>query len=591
MEEAESRMEGLVRAFIADYLPPLIGLLADEGLDQEDQISRVDRLVGGLLGAGVESTLTKRGRRVVVDINDALDPPKITYNGGLIESLDPSERMGLFEKPTAEILGLSTIRVSLVLGLDDQDSLNNLANRARRAAESTPVGLADIPSVVENRLELFLTRLASFVATLEEDPEFDVDIEDGAEAIVASDETRWPGWESVKSHSFVSSLLFQLEVALPEDEAHPAAETTAEIVWESLDLSAHSFLRHAAQLLRAERKPEMETESILRTLADIVGSKDEPISESVSDWDTFSDLADTWASLFRTEQRMLAWSVVRRKTPDLSVYEPPLDSLGLNEPSSLPWGVPLLGWSLREQSALRDLLDGQQTTIENELDERRSLSAGGADTEAPSLDVSGETDDLNVTAAGTYPALGEDDRRRTELALHATWGHLIGRFEQLSAAKKKRVLQAVKGCYGGYFGHSNPVWKRRFQAWEDYDPADAFQLLAGELENILGPRAMFDPFQNPDGTQVRQVPTFNIIVAFGESDEVAHVRVPLVALRSAFDDAPTRVRAIEVPDDEEGDCRWLGDSELTVRTLVDLPAEDIFGNIENDEVGLKIERS
>ena len=586
MEETESRLRRLVQVFIADYLPSLVGLLADEGVERDEQIKRIDRLVRSLLDARLEANLTKQGRRIVVDIDDSDDPPTVTFNADFVDDVDASEAIGLFEKPAVEMLDVSSLRISLVLELEDEDSLNSLANRARRGGGINPIGLAEVPAVVETRLRLLIHRLGQFVSLFTDRPELDVEIRKGVQAVVSSDASSWPSWEAVS----IQTLLLQIEMHAAADEV-PDPATILELCWDSLDLSPQSFLRHAARRLRADRNDDIDLESVLPRMAEALETPDDPISEAAGDWDTFAEIADSWAQLFRTEQRMLHWSVVRRPTPDLSVFESPLMSLHLNEPESLPWKLPLLCWSVREQNALRDLLEGQRKTAEKKLEASKPQDiAFTADPVAMPFETGEASTRLDLVAEAPVPGDTEEARARAERAIQSCWARLYSQFNSQNHGAQRRLLKTIRSGYDGYFDKGREVWDRRFQAMEDLPPDHAFTLLSDELTYVLGSHAMFDPFVAPTTSQLRPVPTFAFIAAFKEDAEVARIRIPLIALKSGFDEAPARIRAIEVPDDENASCRWVGDREITMRDLVEQPNDKILQHIENDEVGLHLKR-
>ncbi|MFB6352413.1 MAG: hypothetical protein ABEN55_12815 [Bradymonadaceae bacterium] len=589
MEEAESRLRRQVQVFIADYLPSLTGLLADEGVERDEQIDRVDRLVRSLLDARVEENLKKRGHRIVVDVDDSEDPPVVTFNAGFVDEVDASEAIGLFEKPAVEMLDVSSLRISLVLELEDEDSLNSLANRARRGGDTNPVGLAEVPGVVEARLRLFVRRLQQFVSLFADSPSLRGEIRDGVEAVVGTDESRWPSWEVVSGSRFIRSLREQID---GDGGEMPEPATIMQLCWDSLDLSPQSFLRHAARRLRADRNGDLELTSVLRRMSEAVETPDAPISEAAETWDAFAELADSWSELFRTEQRMLAWSVVRRPTPELSVFEPPLETLHLNEPESLPWKVPLLCWSVREQNALRDLLEGHRKTAEKRLAANQLLDLQfTSESGAVSFETGEQSTRLDLLTEASVPDESEQGRRRAERAIRSCWARLYAQFTDQSTAKQGRILKTIRSGYDGYFEQGGEVWERRFQAWEDLSPEGAFKLLADELRYVLGSHAMFDPFMAPTTSKLRQIPTFSFVAPFGEEESTARIRIPLIALKSGFSEAPSRIRAIEVPDDDSEACRWVGDREITLRDLVEQPNEKVLRNIENDEVRLHLKRT
>ena len=88
----------------------------------------------------------------------------------------------------------------------------------------------------------------------------------------------------------------------------------------------------------------------------------------------------------------------------------------------------------------------------------------------------------------------------------------------------------------------------------------------------------------------RQIPCFSFVVPYGQREGLGQLRLPLVALSASFDEAPTRLRAVEVPDESDEPCRWLGDLAVTMRTLVEQPTEKVLKNIRDDSVALQVER-
>jgi hypothetical protein len=343
--------------------------------------------------------------------------------------------------------------------------------------------------------------------------------------------------------------------------------------------------------LRAERNAKLSLEAVLRRLAETIEPADDPIREAAEHWEAFREVAEAWGGLFRAEQRMLGWSVVRRPTPDLSVFEPPRDSLHMNEPESLPWKVPLLCWSVREQNALRDLLEGHRKTVSKEIDQSHDAEPAFVPDPDTSPFATGDgSGELSIVVEASPPQTTSEARERMDRAARACWARLVAQFDRQSESVQHRILRTIRSSYDGYFEQGADVWSRRFQAWEELPPEYALALMYEELTNILGGRALFEPFQSPKSTDPRQIPTFLFVAAFSEDAEVGHIRIPLVALKSSFDEAPARIRALEVPDDESSRCRWVGDREVTLRHLVQMPNDTVLRNIENDEVGLQLKR-
>lgn len=592
MTEAERRLDLLVRRFVADYLPSFLALLCDQGVDPEDQKRRADRLVRSLRTAEIHSNLRREGRRIIVDIDDDIDPPKVVFNEQFVEDVDASEALGLLEEPIERLLDLTSFRVNLLLQIDDDDSQKTLVNRARRNGDAELARIADIPSVVDLRIRVFLDRLRRIAGAYATEPTLDVDLGGAVETVVENDVAGWPSWEEVGDAAFVRDILEQLEEAYAGATAHPTPGTTGAICWESLELSPRSALRRAAELLRAERNESLDVGSTLRNLREVLRGTGGEIPESAAEWREFRELAEQWRRLFRSEQRMLSWSPVRRETPDLSVFEPPLESLGLDEPESLPWESPLLCWSVRERQALSDLLDGTRSTIASERDADGAFEVHiETFSELRALHEADERSEFALRPAPDPDRQDGEAGERLVRAIRACYGRLFKNFCRLDPSEQRAMLQRLRSSYDGYFGDVQEVWERRFQSWEAFEPPRALRRLSREIEHVLGPGTLLAPFEAPLDGELVQVPSFVFVAPFSAEASVTNVRVPLVALRASFENAPTRIRAVEVPEENGGRCRWLGDEELSSRDLTEMPTESVLDTIRGGAVRLQIERS
>lgn len=592
MDDIRVRVDRLVREFVSAHLPPLIGMMAEAGVERSVQKERVDRFVRALLEYRLEASLERQGRRIVCEIDDSREPPVIHFNGELLGRVDDEEILGVFQKPVVNFLDVSPVNAALVLQIRDKDKLKSLYKRAAGALEVEPVDITDVPAVLEERLRLLSERVDEMTEALaQRATEASEDVAAGLDSLREQSEVVWPGWEEVQTNPYIDRLIDDVRDSIRGVSGMPKAKTLVELCWESLDLSTQSFLRHAARQLRSERDQDIDIERVLRVLAGVVTDRDVEVSEDVTAWPNFEQLADTWAQLFRNEQRLLAWTSEGRRTPPLSVFEPPIDSLHLNEPESLPWEFPLLSWSMREKKALRDLLEGQRRTLEGEMKNRFWLNIDlEVDPPGSRLAMAEKPVDFAFQAATFRVDSAEAYRKRTRRAVRGYFKTMLAQFDALNEEHQYRLLQRLRASYDGYFSHSKPVWDRRFQAWKHLNPRRAFTLLTTELQHLIGATALFDPFEAPDALRVRSIPTFNFVLAWPRQRTKARTRVPLVALKCAFKDAPARVRVIEVPEEPNRSCRWLGDQELTLRTLVQQPTEKLMKAIESDAVGLMIAR-
>ncbi len=589
-ESTELRIRRLVREILTVHLDAFLTLLAEEESSMGAQRERMDKLVRALGAASVNDTVTNGGRQVPIKVDMSADPPTIELHRKLIDSVGDDEILVAFQKPVSQILQISPVGVGLVLQCRDDRQLKSLANKAARELDTQRALLTQVPAVVEQRMSLFEERLSEFAEQFGDTVFLLLSGMDKFAGKLTRAKRGWPDWSTVEKSSFMKGAVEEIGVALEDVEGAPEPSILVELCWESLDLSPQSFLRHTAQKLRAEH-PGMDIEPALRKLARIVDEDSGKLSQYLDEWAAYGELADAWTGLLREEQSVLSWTPRQRSVPDVSVFGTPQNTMRLCEPDSLPWTSPLLSWSMRERSALRDLLVGL----------RRTLEEKHTGNDVPVVELPVDCDELPLEtnvgevelklqiATGDKP-VPSDYPKMLERALNACHQSMLGQFERLPSSKKTRALQTLRSAYDGYFGEAKEVWARRFQAWKKWDEREAFSILCTELRHVLGPAIIFDPFQGPRESQLRMVPTFTSVVPRPEDIDRVTTHIPLAALRNTFQDTPVRLRVVEVFD-EDTKCIWGGDLEATLETVEEHPTEAVLKAIENDSVRLLVYES
>ena len=571
-----------------------MGLLAEAGVSRDNQRTRADQLAGALLDFELTSGLTKGRRRRPIAMRGEGGDARVVFNPDLLDEVDREDMLAILEEPVTHCLELSSMKAGLVLQVQDDERLTNLYNRAASEAEIEPLSVVEVPSIVEERFRLLEDRSAELAIALtgqdfEPYGELDLDLESFLDDL----DDEWPSWDELRSNDFIDALIERIDVILRDDEAVPEPSTLVELCWESLELSSRSFIRHAARELRSLHSDILDVREILEDLAEIVAEQEGGVSNDISEWEVFSEIGEIWRQLFRTEQRVLAWSPEGRETPSISVFEPPLQTFHLDEPDSLPWSYPLLCWSLRERQALRDLLEGHCQTVGSAAPTQPDVITDDLREREPNdrLALADPPDDVSMNVAAFQISAEPEYQCRVARAMRANSNKLLGSFRSLDESSRHGLLQRLRSGYDGYFDDSQVVWERRFQAWKQLDKERAFRLLTTELQHLVGPSSIYDPFESPDDASVRRVPLFEFVVPWAEHAREASVRIPLVALKSTFEHAPVRLRFIEVPDADREACRWLGDREIVLRTLVDQPTEKLLRSVHDDAIGLMFERS
>ncbi len=589
-ESIELRINRLVRELLTVHLDAFLILLAEEGVSVDDQRQRMDALVRALLDVGVDDTLSDGGRPVPIATDLSASPPSIRLHRKLIDSVEDAEILLAFQQPVAEILGISQVGVGLVLQCRDDRQLKALANKAARQLDGERVHLTQVPAIVEQRMNLFEERLSDFAEQFGDSVFLLLSGMDDFTAKLKRASRGWPDWSVVERSSFMKGAVDEIGVAVEGVEDAPAPAALVELCWESLALSPQSFLRHAAQKLRADGS-RVDVEDALRKLAHIVDENSGELSQYLDDWSAYGELSKAWTELFREEQRLLSFAPGRRSTPQVSVFGRPLQTMRLAEPESLPWGAPLLSWSMREQNALRDLLVGLRRTLaEKRPGVHIETAEVTVDSDEKPLRVTGGSDELQVQVVAGEHSLPDNYDELLEHTLNANHQAMLGQFDRLEPSQRKRVLQTLRAAYGGYFGEAKEVWDRRFQAWQKWDEREAFTILCTEVRHVLGPQVIFDPFQEPRESQLRMVPTFTVLVPRPEDTDRTMLYAPLAALRSTFQDTPVRVRVVEVFDDDTPSL-WVGDLEVTLQTIEEHKTETVLKSVENDSIRLLVYES
>jgi hypothetical protein len=588
--ELSQRLDRLVQVVINRYLPALVGVMAEQGVRPEDQRERLDRFVRALIDWEVADRLTEDGRPVPAKIVEE-DGQRIVFNRVLISQVSDAEMRQALRSPIQQLLGLPSMSVGLVLSIDDFDKLKRLG--AKTPADTT-IRLADVPAVIERRLMVFASRLNEFISRLGGPSRV---IRSGLGPLrthLTESADEWPGWDDLRDVPGVNQIIDRVDDGLPDKFSGPGPSQLVELFWESLDLSPTSFLRHAATSARGATNGPAGLSLVLEAISETLESEGVRIESTADQWPAFEELYDTWNELFRSEQRILSWTTEGRATPDIDLFEPPRTSLRMAEPDTLPWDYPLLCWTVRERDALRDLLEGTRETMVTRVD---SKLPDGLRVAPWSLDAQPFEVDLQGTAtfttkiveaihrhSGGSGLVDPDIRRR---ALGACWHWLERKFKVLNVAEQRQLLETLRAGYDGFFGESSIIWNRRFQSCDTIDPVAAFRVLAGELRHLLGPTMLFDAFSEVGDPHPDRVPNFVSVVGMPEGAREIRFRIPLVALKSCWEEAPLVVRVVEVVGAR---TRWLDDITFTERSLLGEEPSMLIDSFEQDHVTMALRR-
>lgn len=574
-------------SLIQKHLDLLLLLLAEQGADQTQQRDRADVLVRCLTNAQLEATLFDQGRRIPLALDTTSAVPKLTLNAELLARLQDDEILALFGRPIAELLQLPPINVGLVLQGHDEKQLRNLYHSARGKVTQPIVRAASVRSVIEHHVTTFSDRLRRVVQSLADQQRLELGSPAAFIGWLESCKGSWPEWIDVGQEDFIKHAIQRVGALLPKDSSLPTSDIIVEMCWESLTLSPQSFLRQVGRDLRA--RDVAVSEELLRVFGRVVASQEISELESLDGWPSLRDLNSAWEELAALEIQTLGHHLLASSAiPKISVLAAPADSMSLREPEGLPWRYPLVCWSLRETNALRDLLQGFVQTQRNDMSEESEfemLLVEAPEQEAP-LVTDQPVKHLQMQVVGTTIDMPPGYDVMSERAFESVLSRLETQVSGLPPAQRMSALHRIRGSYDGFFMNTRHVWQRRLQGWKLDEIPMATRRLAGEVGALLDCPVIFDPFESPHGSEIRMMPTFVFVVAISPHLEKApfHIPISTLVMTAATGTPPLRVRMIEVPGDPSEPCRWLGDKELTMETMMGQPVQTTLNAVENNKL-------
>ena len=581
---------------IHTHLDLFLLLLAERGVDADTQRRRADELVRCLDAVRFEPSLFVEGRRLPLklDRSSPSSPPVLILNEEFLGRVDDHEIMTSLARPVCEILKLAPIEVGLALQGRDERALRNLYHSVRARAGHEAARAVSVSAVIEHRVEAFAHRLRALVASLSGGMNMPLAPPHRFVSWLGDRRlTTWPEWEQVCERDFVVKLRSSAEMVLGARSSALTPEILTALCWQSLELSAPSFLRQAARDLRTRELPI--DEALLRTLAQVVAEEELSEIEKIESWPALKDLQDAWVSLYANEiSELAAYHTGSTRPPLISAFAAPKDSLLLREPESLPWDYPLLCWTVRETNALRDLLNGL-------IQQRRPEHSPGGDPGAGALPVAKDhaprelalkvhpnARHVQTRVLPTTLELPAGYEAMSQRAQRAALARITEQLEALDEASRLNLCNRIRGCYDGFFMNTSKVWQRRLQGWK-LDPLPvAVERLCATISELFDLPVLFDPFLAPDQNQPRPVPAFCFVIALSEQLERVPFYVPLsaLAMTDGMGTPPLQLRMIEVPEDPHAPCLWLGDEDLSMETMQGQPVSTTLSAIEHNRLRL-----
>lgn len=584
-EKTQERVQYLVQELLNKHTEVLLVLMAEAGHEHTEQRRRMDRLVRTLQECHIDPNLMDAGRSVPYLLVDQEPTPLLKFNGTMLEQISDQEILMALSRPIATLLDLSTVTVGLVVKERDEKQLTALANHAARQLTRPVARLTEVEAIVEQRVQLFEGRLYELIYRLSDRSMTELKSTEDFIGQLIERSSKWPDWMEVEPYDYTLEAIRNCVEALEGVDGLPMAQVIVELVWESIGLSTQSFLRIAARTLRTG-SGAFRRDFVLRSLALVTAESGQAIPEQITAWPSFADLATAWVELWKCEQELAGSRNANLDVPEVSVYSPPGDIMGLSEPESLPWQFPLLCWTVRERDALRDLLIGltqalgkSQTSAPPPQVYLDLLDAYGSP-----LEMSNGRFNVGLQSLGVDVDPPEDYEAILLRALTSAYTTTRVQYGSLDESSRQRAFHLLLGAYTGYMPQAKAVWDRRFSKIREMEKAEAFATLITKIHHVLRLPILFDIFEEPDidMAMLMPMPAFNLIVPMPEGIDQVPVHIPLGALKPSLGNAPIRIRVIRVPRDPNGTCTWLCDHELTLAELRTQSPDMMLRAVNND---------
>lgn len=569
-----------MRSLLDTHVDLLALLLAESGVQKEEQVTRLDTLIRCVESKSLEDTLFDGGRRVAFTLDEDTSPPKLELNAELLERVDDDEILFALAAPIAKILGLSQLGVAITLQTREERQFRNLMTKASRRLDVAPVRATDVPAFIHIKMRIFAERLGAVTAKIGHAASFEIHVDqellEGLE-----DKPGWPEFADMASVPVLLEARNRFAGALAESKYARSVDTFVELVWDSLGVSPQSFFRNAARALRAENVGDLV--EALSALEAAISSTDLSFSASLADWSSYSEVYDAWRGLLRVEKSLFGISTRDPDRGAVSVLEPARDAFGLDDPPSLPWADPLVSWTVREVGALRDLFAGSAQTMPGAPTQEFVTFEELHRQEEQPLELDSNRASVSIQMLSVGSDVVPTDRLLEARAYSATLHTLLSQFDQLPQQHRVEAVRMLRRSYDEYFPAEKMVWSRRFKNLQKLEPFEAFMALSSELTRVFNLPVLFDPIVKPSVAELAPFPTLTFVLAMTpETEERTPFWIPFAALTSTSGGAPLRLRVVAAPADPGAQCGWICDRTLALDKLegqpLDLVAQSVHGD-------------
>ncbi len=573
VESIRDRVDRLLRGTIDTHVDLLAMLLAETGLDPLEQVSRLDRLIRALQSHGFEATIFEDGRRIPATVDLTKNPPSLVLNEELLDRVGDDEILSALARPIALIIDIAPMTVAMALQIRDERFLKSLATKSNRRSETGgPVRANDLPAFVAYKISVFNARLSIVAAALGTFKKFELSAGEATYAALRG-RSSWPDWADVLNLKCTADAVNGMQEALENTPWIEFAETVAELLWDSLALSGQTFLRHAGRELRGNNVPGLG--NVLTSLMQAVRSQERTLTEDIATWPIYADVNQAWRNLDDEERRIFGVTTCEVDRPPASVITDAGVTFGMNEPASLPWDHPLVSWTVREQSALRDLFVGIATTLPQRTSTHAFSLSSLTREERRLSDGQGIAWALQVASDRTHVV--HSDRESIARAYSSTLETLLAQYQALPLNHQDEAIRRIRRAYDDYFPESCEIWTRRFAGTSGSD----FRTLLTGIQHMLNSPILFDPFLRPTMEELAPFPTLTVAVAREGDSTIIPFWVPIAALTSTTIGPPLRIRLATVT---ESGCAWECDRTLSLPKLEGQSVDLVLTAVHNDSL-------
>ncbi len=578
------RVERVCQEIIQKHLDLLLVLLSEQGASPGEQRERAEVLVRALDACQLSQNLTDQGRRVPALLDERARPARIMLGEDLLAQSSHDALRFALTRPIAQLLSLPAISVGLVLQGTDEQQLRNLYHGAQSRLDTPVLRSTQVRAVIERRITSFAERVRALTLRL---AQARVNLPSPATFMgaLAARTGAWPEWDEIAADPFMAQIITTVRHALVGHSQLPPAEILTELCWESLDLSPQSFLKHVGRALR--NQDALVHEGLLRAIAEVVAPGRVDELSDIAQWPSMQELRVVWERLHARELATLGrFHLGASAPPPLSVFASPALALGLREPEDLPFHDPLVCWSVREINALRDLLIGLTQGHGSEDEDDVELLLVDAPSSRPELPmaIAPPRRRVEIQVIGTDIEMPPGYDILQQRAWRAACSRLRDQLLTLEHAQQQVALKRIRGAFEGFFERTAPVWARRLQGWQLDPPIDALARMVEACREVFGVDVFIDPFESPQDSNFRLIPTFTFIVAASTAFERLPFRIPIAALvnTGATGAPPLRVRFVDVPGEGARAANWLCDRDLTMTTMQGYPVQLTLRAVQGD---------